>query len=330
MVRYCWVVAAALLAVGPVAAGTWADALFTEKSKDFGSVPRGPELTYRFPIKNTTGKVVTISGARVSCNVCSSVSLLKTTLQPGEESAVVAKLFTSRFQGIKTIHIYVTFSQPQYDEVTLWFQANARDDIAMTPDTLAFGTMRRGAGSSKSTTISFYGAAGSQVVGVDSETNHVKASFEKVEDPKRISSEAVYRITAQVRDDLPVGKWYTDLWVRTNNAAMPRLRLPLTVEVVSPLSISPGAVALGEVKMGGTVERKVIVRGVDAFKIKEIQGADEQLEVKDSSDGSKQVHVLTVRLKASKAGDLSKTVRIITDLAEEGQIEFTAKGQIVP
>jgi len=42
------------------------------------------------------------------------------------------------------------------------------------------------------------------------------------------------------------------------------------------------------------------------------------------------VHVLTVKLKATAAGELNRTLRIVTDLPEEGEIEFQARAVISP
>ena len=48
MLRYSVVLLAGCLAAGPAAAASWADRLFDEMSKDFGSVPRGPALVHHF------------------------------------------------------------------------------------------------------------------------------------------------------------------------------------------------------------------------------------------------------------------------------------------
>jgi hypothetical protein len=95
------------------------------------------------------------------------------------------------------------------------------------------------------------------------------------------------------------------------------------------LTLSPSAVALGDVKMGEEVERRVILKGVKPFKISSIKGVDDQLSVKDNSTDSKQVHVLTVTLKGSKAGEINRKLQIVTDLTEDGSIEFQATGQII-
>jgi hypothetical protein len=327
MLRYTLVLLAGLSAAAPAAAGSWADALFEELSKDFGSVPRGPTLQHTFRIKNTTQNVVTISGVRVSCGVCSKASVLKATLNPGEETSVVASMDTTRFSGVKTITVYVSFSQPAYEEVRLWMQANARDDVSFNPDTIAFGQTKRGSSPSATTTLTFLGQAQAQLLEARCESNYVQTTFKEL---KREGAEVSYQLTARLRSDAPVGKWYTDVWVKTNNPAIARVRVPLTVEIESALTLSPPAVTLGQVAMGGEVERRVILKGAKPFKVTKVDGTDGLLAVRDTTADSKQVHVLTVTLKGTKAGDVSRTLRVVTDLQEDNTIDFEAKGQIVP
>jgi hypothetical protein len=40
--------------------------------------------------------------------------------------------------------------------------------------------------------------------------------------------------------------------------------------------------------------------------------------------------VLTVKLKGRNPGELSKTLRVLTDLKQEGDVEFQATAQVVP
>ena len=129
---------------------------------------------------------------------------------------------------------------------------------------------------------------------------------------------------------MPVGKWYTDVWLKTNNPEYPQIRVPLTVEVESGLSVSPDAVSLGQVAVNGESERRVIVRGAKPFKITEVKGADDQLTVQDDTAESKAVHVLTVKLKPGKAGQLNRNLRIETDLPEDGTVDFPVSAQVTP
>jgi Protein of unknown function (DUF1573) len=324
MSRYCLVLVAGLAAAAPaVAGGTWADAMFDELSKDFGSVPRGPTLTHPFRVVNNTKSPVVISGIRVSCG-CTSAVALKNTLQPGEETAVVAKMDTSRFIGVKSVTIYVQFSQPAFEEVRLWVQANARNDFALSSDTLALGQVKRGDTPSASTTVTFYGVQ-AQVTEAKGESNYIQTSVKPV---KNEAGQTAYELTAKLRGDAPVGRWYTDVWLKTNSAEIPQIRVPLTVEIESALTVSPEAVTLGQVAVNGESERRIILRGAKPFKITEVKGADDQLVVRDSTEESKPVHVLTVKFKAGEPGNLSRKLKIITDLPEDGEVSVHVSAQV--
>src|SRR5579884_4233425 len=117
-----------LASVGSATAATWADRMFEELSKDFGSVPRGPTLTHVFKVTNYTQHPVNIASVRVSCG-CVSAAAYKTFLNPGEETAIIARMDTTRFTGIKSVTIFVQFDRPSFEEVRLWVQANGRDDF---------------------------------------------------------------------------------------------------------------------------------------------------------------------------------------------------------
>jgi hypothetical protein len=326
MLRCCLVCLLVLLVAGPAQAASWAEAMFDELSVDFGSVPRGTTLTHRFRLVNNSNGVVIITGVRVSCG-CTAASTLKDALRPGEETAIVAQMDTSRFSGVRAVTVYVQFDHPAWEEVSLRVQANSREDIRITPDVLAFGRTRRGASPSTAVTVTFSGNARSQVVEVLSDTNYVQAAAKEME---RQDGEVNYRLTATLRPDTPAGTWYTDVWLKTNNATVPRVRVPLTVEIEPALTVSPAVAAFGSVKSGAEAERKVIVRGARPFKITEVRGTDAGLVVRDTTTESKPVHVLTVTLKAGEPGDLNRALGVITDLKEEAEIEFRAKAEIVP
>jgi hypothetical protein len=326
--RFGLVLLAGLCTVAPARAGSWADGLFSELSKDFGSVARGPMLSHPFRVVNHTKGPVNLSGVRVSCNACSSAAISgKTYLNPGEETAVVVKLDTTRFTGVKTITVFVTFDRPEAQEVRLWVQANSRNDFTVTPDTLSFGQVKRGAAPATAARITFYGITNAQILEAQAESNYIKAELKEV---RRENSEVAYEMTARLRADTPVGKWYSDVWLKTNITTMPQIRVPLTMEIEAPLSVSPEAVTLGQLKAGAEGERRVIVRGVKPFTITKVEGTGDDLTVQDSARDSKAVHVLTVKLKADQPGDVNRTLRVLTDLAEDGAIQFQVSAQVLP
>lgn len=323
MSRYCFVLLAGLAASALVGAAAGADSMFDELSKDFGSVPHGSIQTHNFRLVNNTKQPVSISSVRVSCG-CTSASAAKTYLNPGEETAIVAHMDTSRFFGVRSVTIFVQFDRPGFEEARLTVQANSRTDFIVSPDGLSFGEVKKSETPTVSSTVTFYGSK-TQITEAKSESNYVQATIKEV---KGADGQASYQVSAKLRDDVPAGKWYTDVWLKTNNPEIPQIRVPLTVEIAAALSVSPDAVALGQVAVNGESERRVVIRGNKPFKITAVKGEDEQLTVRDSTEDSKTVHVLTVRLKPAKAGDVNRNLRIETDLPEDGTVEFQVSAQV--
>lgn len=328
VMRFGVALLAMMIATESVRAANWADGMFEDLSKDFGTVPRGPTLQHSFRLKNNTGQVVNISAVRVSCG-CVSATALTSVLQPGESTAVVARMDTTRFVGVKNVTIFVTFSRPAFEEVRLWVQANGRDDLVVTPESLAFGVVKRGVGPEKSVNITFYGNNFSQITEVKTDSNYLQAS---IKETSRQSSQVDYTLTASVRPDTPAGRWYSDVWLTTNNPAIPRIRVPLTIEIESALTASPSTLVIGPLKPKEVSERKVILRGTKPFKILKAEGSDGTISVTSSSDEARAIHVLTVRATGSdQAGDLQRKVTIVTDLDEaEKEVDLQVTTQVVP
>src|SRR5437899_11291 len=108
MYRYLFILAVGLCAAGHARANTWADGLFDSLSKDFGSVPHGQKVSHPFRIVNNTKSTIRIADVRVSCG-CVRPYLLKSELAPGQETAIIAEMDTSRFLNSRTVTIFVTF-----------------------------------------------------------------------------------------------------------------------------------------------------------------------------------------------------------------------------
>ncbi len=329
MLRYSLVLMAGFWAAGSAGAGTSGEGLFSELSKDFGSVPRGPTQRHDFRVLNNTRSPVNITSVRVSCGCVSASAYPRTYLKPGEETWIRAQMDTTRFIGPKSVTIYVQFDRPQFEEVHLLVQANGRNDFNLAPETLAFGQIKRGTTPASSVSVTFYGMPEATIVSAKGESNYIVPTFVE---SRRTDSEVVYTVTTKLRADTPVGKWYTDVWVKTNVPSVPQVRVPLTVEIESPLTVSPAIVSLGSLKTDTESERRVIVRGVQPFKIVGVRGADDHLVVRDSSAESREVHVLTIKFKPDSAstGTLDRTLRVVTDLKENNEIDFRINAVVQP
>src|SRR5688572_9035617 len=113
MDRWCSAILCVLLGAAGQARASWADGMFEEVSRDFGSVPRGSVLIYPFRVVNNTGVNVHIANVRVSCG-CTSARALQTSLAPGQDTAILVQMDTRRFYHTKTVTVYVQFDQPRF------------------------------------------------------------------------------------------------------------------------------------------------------------------------------------------------------------------------
>ncbi|GIW81809.1 MAG: hypothetical protein KatS3mg105_3616 [Gemmatales bacterium] len=233
---------------------------------------------------------------------------------------------TSRFSGEKQVSIYVSFDRPQFEEVRLAVRANSRHDVTITPQTMHFGQIRRGSNVTKSVTVSFFGGGSWQVTKIAADSNYVLPKFREI---KRDGYEIAYEVSASLRSDIPVGKWYSDIWLTTNHPTISKIRVPLTVEVQSALTVTPAVAVLDTVKVGQTVERKVIVRGEKPFRIVSVGGTNGELEVFAQDMKPKKLHVLTLRYHATGPAEPEWVIRVHTDLADEPEVVFQVKGRAV-
>jgi hypothetical protein len=113
-------------------------------------------------------------------------------------------------------------------EVRLWVQADSRDDLALFPQTFDFGKIGRGATPTQQVIVSFPSQARVQVNEARCENKFIQVKLRELTGDK---GSRIYRVSASVRADIPEGSLGTHVELSTNNPAMPRLRVPLSVEV---------------------------------------------------------------------------------------------------
>lgn len=323
MTRIIWGLVFLVVAASRADAG--AGDYFTEAGKDYGTTPRGPILVHYFIIKNTTQQNVTIGQARVSCG-CVSAQVLKNALAPGETTAVYTAMDTRRIPQAyvtKTVTVYVPFFAPVMEEVQLKVSAFARDDLVMTPDTLAFGTVRHGQSSTASVKVTLYNNSSWQMSEPSSTGQFIKAEVQPV---SKVGAESTFEVTATLDPKCPVGNWTAEVYVKTNVAGMEKFRIPVTVNVTMPISMSPESVNIKDLAVGTEAEQKVILNGTKAFRILQVKGVDDVVSVKAGSEEARPTHILTISIKPKKTGGIDKLLEVETDNKEMPRLTIPVKG----
>ena len=313
-----------------MATGVQAGAIdyFSESSKDFGTSPRGPVLTHHFTVTNKSGQPMTLGQPRVSCG-CVSAYALKSQLAPGESTSVVAYMDTKRIpqaNTTKTVIVFVTVQTANtIEEAQLRVTAIARDDLVLTPEVFAFGTVRKGQGGKVTTKITFYSDPNWKITDANSNGIYVKADAKPM---PLVNNAATYEVTAILDPACPVGNWTADVWVKSTARGMEKLRIPVTVNVVASIAVTPEITKFPDTTKGKPTELKVILNGSDAFKILDIKGGDSELEVSPVGPVSRPVHILKLTLTPSKDGDYSKTLEITTDHADQKKLTVMLTGKV--
>jgi hypothetical protein len=295
--------------------------LFIEKQMDFGVTSRGSVLVHYFRFTNTTTQTLTVGNPRVSCG-CVSATVSKNQIAPGETAAVIAYMDTRRIPApnvVKSVTIYVPFTGPVTEEVALRVQTVARDDLQMNPDTLAFGTVRKGQPAKVSTKVSFLSDPNWSILELKSNGAFVSADY-KLE--SRIGTTVTYEITATLDKNCPVGNWTSDLLVKTSNPAVAQLRIPVTVRVTAPLLVSPETVVFENMSLGSSVEQKLTIQSENGktFKILEIHGVDDELKAVIEQNDLAAKHTIILAAHPIKQGGFQRTIEILTDHQEQGKV----------
>ena len=68
------------------------------------------------------------------------------------------------------------------------------------------------------------------------------------------------------------------------------------------------------------------MRGTQPFRILEVKGGDGVFTAVANTNEARPVHILTVQFAPGKEGDFTKTLRIVTDLKDDGQVDVRVKG----
>jgi hypothetical protein len=301
--------------------------IFHETNRDFGSVPRGTLLTHQFKLTNDRQQPLHVASLRTSCG-CAIATVGQDELAPGQATVLQVTVDTRKYGGYRQFTVHVLFDRPALEEVRITVSATSREDISLTPGQLEFGRVRRGVEAKASVQIQYHGVGEWKITGVENENGYLKP--ELTQGTNGIG-QPTYQLTVTLRPDIPAGAWHSDLWLKTTDATVPRIRVPMMVEVESALSATPSDVQLGQVKAGGQAERKVVIRGSAPFKITKVDGADALFKVEGVDGEAKSVHVLRVTVKPDANRDeLARKFRVHTNLLNGEVLEFAAHAVVVP
>jgi len=318
--------AAALLAAGPVAAQEWASKMFPVTSHNFGTVAKGSKTEYRFVFRNIYEEDVHVVGVRTSCG-CTSPTVTKRDLKTHETAEVVATFNTRSFLGQHGATLTVTFDKPFSAEVQLRVAGNIRGDVTFEPPFVDLGNVDLGKGSERQVRISRIGSTPWEITDVRSANPHFEVVLSK---PARSGSQTSYDLTARLKPSTPPGYLKGQLILVTNDPRAAQIPMDVEGRVVAEVTVSPQLLALGAVPAGESVTKNVVIRANREFRITGVFCADGCLTCEPKTTAAR-VHILPVTFRAGdEAGKVERKLTITTDLGEAAVPVVTVQAQVEP
>lgn len=303
----------------------WARKMFDGTNHDFGMVARGAKVEHTFAINNPYKEDAHIVDVRSSCG-CTTPKITVHDLKTYEKSGVVATFNTSSFTGQKGATLTVVFDKPFYAEVQLHVNGYIRSDIVLNPGSVQLGAIDQGTPVEKHIQLSYAGRDDWQVLNVKSGSPFLEATVGK---PDRRAGQVTYDLTVKLKDDAPSGPIHEQLVLVTNDNRSPEFPVDVEGRVVSELTVIPSSLLLGVLHPGDKVTKKMVIKSKKPFKIVGVKCDDDCFQIQPS-DTVKELQQIPITFTAGeKLGNVTRKIRIETDLGADVVCEFSAYARII-
>jgi Protein of unknown function (DUF1573) len=322
----------AALAIGwawPIAAADWTDAVFPERSHDFGTVARGSKVRHSFKLVNTTNQEIHIASWTTKCG-CTDVRIGARDIPPGTQTVIDAAIDTTRFTGYKPSGVTIVLDRPSAVSVDLNFSCFIRSDVTLNPGQVDFGVTNRSTRPKLELTLTYAGGQADWAVSeMKTISDHIVAELR--EQNRSPGGQVTYLLTATLKPSAPIGFFKDEITLKTNDPNSPRIPVSVSALVQSNVTVSPSVINFGTIKAGQTLQKTVLVRSSQPFKLTEIKPSQPDMTFPAVGDQPKGLHTVALTFKApTKLGPYNATIEFETSLPDEPPARTTVFANIVP
>jgi len=308
----------------------WPDSLFSEKSHDFGPVPRGGIVRHPFVLTNRLAVPVSIVNLRVSCG-CTSGTASASVVAPGKTAIIEAQMDTRNFVGRKSTTLFVAvMAGAEQVEIGLGVSSLILSDVVLNPGSVDFGMIGRGQSPSQVLTIDRIGRPDWRITKMVSGSKALNASLQET---KRRNGEVGYHLTVSLKPDAPAGFVRDEIRLMTNDPETTGIPVWVNAQIKGDLTATPSLLTLGNVASAAGANGKFIVRSSRPFAIARIDGAGDGFKLAPADSARRTMHVVSLSYNPAEGttrGDLHKTFRIVTDLPGEPPLDVAATLHVDP
>jgi peroxiredoxin len=256
------------------------------------------ELVATIIIRNTGKKPLRIEVASTSCG-CTGASLAPGVLPPGGKGVLTAKMHAT---DNRLVTVNLRADDVARPRAVVALQSQVPTGISAPPTLLL--SAQKGETATASTTVQLPSGA----VVTKATTRHAWLQTRFVALPKNGAPAAQqrYRVDATLKADAPAGRVQDEIRLQLKNAPVRALIVPVDGFVSNDITVQPSLVSAGEVPLGSTLRKTVIVRGpAEApFSIRAITGSSERVSGKADPNVSATAHAVELQIVVEgKVGD---------------------------
>ena len=313
----------------PAPAADWTDAVFPQRSHDFGTVARGSKVRHSFKLINSTNQEIHIETWRTKCG-CTDVRVGAKDIPPGTQTVIEAVVDTTKFSGYKASGLVLVLDRPMRTEIDLNLTCFIRSDVMLNPGQVDFGVVNRSNRPKVELTLAYTGAqADWAVTEMKTISDHMVAELR--ENGRSPGGQVNYILSATLKPSVPVGFFKDEITLRTNDPSSPTIPVSVSAVVQTNVTLSPSVINLGSVKAGQTIQKTVLVRSTQPFKVTGIKPSQSDLTVAPPNDQSKALHTVVLTFKVpTRPGPYNATVEVESDLKDEPPARLTTFANIIP
>lgn len=333
-----------VLLVGCLLLGTAAPPVFTQSPPwaqkifmgvqfhDFGTCPHGAQLKHRLAMKNIYAVALQITDIRSSCG-CLSYKASAPVLQPKEEGYIDLVMDAARFNGQKSVSLYVTVGPQFVSTAVIQVNANSRSDVVFNPGGIDFGNVSGGVAPIKSIDVEYAGVLDWRVVEIvkSKSAPFTVSAVEMYRQSKGLlkNGKVGYQLQVALNADAPAGFFRQELLLRTNDPASPLLTVYVEGKVQAGLKVTPDNVKFDTVKAGTKSSRKIVVTGAQPFRIVGIDGIGNGIQA-DWPTQPAAAHVVNVYCDSAQPGDIARKLIVHTDSGKGEDLTIQVQASVAP
>jgi hypothetical protein len=269
---------------------------FNELRYDFGPFLNNDITSHTFELANIGGKPLLIKEVKSCCN-CQAKITGKKIINPGEKSTISVDFYLHENVGLQKCNIDIIMNDPLNPNVTLTLTGYKPRDVWLSSSLLYFNNVLKG----KSVKREFYVFVESIDDITLQEVNTPSSLFKLNHEYDPYDSEDIrrWKVNVELKPQNDPGELKSKILIKTNSEINPIIEIPVTIRVISDISVYPPKPFLGILKKKQKTENMIRIHTIShsPFTIKNIDVRDLPIRVTFDKDRSSEEHNIILELK---------------------------------